>query len=51
LPLDHVLSEIERCAGTQFDPALAKVFVTLDFAQYQKAIEEQQPPKPAETPE
>jgi HD-GYP domain-containing protein (c-di-GMP phosphodiesterase class II) len=28
---EKVLSEIERCAGTQFDPALAGVFLKLDF--------------------
>ena len=41
LPLDTVLAEIQRCAGTQFDPVLAKVFVTLDFAPYRRAVEEQ----------
>ncbi len=41
LPMDTVLNEIMRCAGKQFDPALAKVFVTLDFTNYRRAIEEQ----------
>jgi HD-GYP domain-containing protein (c-di-GMP phosphodiesterase class II) len=41
LPLETVLAEIQRCAGTQFDPALAKVFVTLDFSPYRQAVEEQ----------
>jgi HD-GYP domain-containing protein (c-di-GMP phosphodiesterase class II) len=41
LPLETVLAEIQRCAGAQFDPALAKVFVTLDFSPYQQAVEEQ----------
>ncbi len=40
LPLDTVLAEIQRCSGTQFDPALAKVFITLDFAPYKNLIEE-----------
>ena len=42
LPLETVLEEIRRCAGTQFDPMLARLFVTLDFGPYQKAVEEQQ---------
>jgi HD-GYP domain-containing protein (c-di-GMP phosphodiesterase class II) len=41
LPLDTVLAEIQRCGGAQFDPALAKVFVTLDFTPYRQAVEEQ----------
>lgn len=32
MPREKVLAEILRCAGTQFDPELAKIFVTLDFA-------------------
>lgn len=38
LPLDQTLEEITRCAGSQFDPALANVFVTLDFAPYQQMV-------------
>jgi HD-GYP domain-containing protein (c-di-GMP phosphodiesterase class II) len=41
LPLETVLAEIKRCAGTQFDPALANVFVTLDFEPYKKSVAEQ----------
>ncbi len=41
LPLDTVLGEIRRCAGSQFDPKLAELFVALDFAAYRRAIEEQ----------
>jgi HD-GYP domain-containing protein (c-di-GMP phosphodiesterase class II) len=41
LPLETVLAEVKRCAGTQFDPALAEAFVTLDFSKYQKSIDEQ----------
>jgi len=40
LPLNTVLAEITRCAGAQFDPALAKVFVALDFTPYQRAVAE-----------
>jgi HD-GYP domain-containing protein (c-di-GMP phosphodiesterase class II) len=41
LTIETVLEEIKRCAGAQFDPALAKVFVTLDFTPYHKAVQEQ----------
>ena len=41
LPLQTVLAEIKRCAGSQFDPALANVFVTLDFTAYRQSIEKQ----------
>lgn len=41
LPMETVLNEIIRCAGQQFDPALAKAFVTMDFSNYRRAIEEQ----------
>ena len=27
LPVERALSEIERCAGTQFDPAMAHAFL------------------------
>ena len=30
LPLDHVLGEIRKCAGTQFDPRLAEAFLQID---------------------
>ncbi|HVT80815.1 MAG TPA: HD domain-containing phosphohydrolase [Phycisphaerae bacterium] len=40
--LEAVLKEIERCAGSQFDPALARVFVTLDFGPYMKSVAEQE---------
>ena len=34
----RVLDEIARCAGTQFDPQLAPVFVGLDFAAYDAMV-------------
>jgi len=33
-----VLAEIARCAGAQFDPELARLFVTLDFAEYDRMV-------------
>ncbi|MBI1367434.1 MAG: HD domain-containing protein [Planctomycetes bacterium] len=42
LPLEKVLQEIERCAGAQFDPELAKVFVKLDFEPFKRMVEEHQ---------
>ena len=38
MPRDAVLSEIRRCSGTQFDPKLADVFVTLDFTEFDLAL-------------
>lgn len=40
LPRDKALAEFERCAGTQFDPVLAKLFVTLDFTEYDAMVSE-----------
>lgn len=31
---EKVRSEIERCAGTQFDPELARAFLSLDLSEY-----------------
>jgi len=38
LPLEKVLKEVLDCAGTQFDPELAKLFVKLDFEPYFEMI-------------
>ncbi len=35
---EKVLEEITRCAGTQFDPELAKLFVELDFRPFDALI-------------
>ena len=37
-----VVREIIECAGTQFDPRLAPVFVKLDFAEYDRLYAEHQ---------
>jgi HD-GYP domain-containing protein (c-di-GMP phosphodiesterase class II) len=37
---EQVLAEIERCAGTQFDPALARIFVKLDFGLFYEMFED-----------
>lgn len=34
---EHVLAEIRKCAGSQFDPELAEKFVKLDFRAYEEA--------------
>lgn len=39
MPRGHVLSEIEKNAGLQFDPDLAARFVKLDFAAYDLLVE------------
>ncbi|MEX2544243.1 MAG: HD-GYP domain-containing protein [Phycisphaeraceae bacterium] len=39
MDLDTVLGEVERCAGTQFDPELAPVFMQLDFQPFFELIE------------
>lgn len=44
---DDVLSEVRRCAGAQFDPDLAEVFVTLDFAPFSELIAKHDQQKPA----
>ena len=42
LPLDYVISEFERCKGTQFDPKIAEVFLDILKNHYDKlkAIQE-----------
>ncbi len=39
---EQVVSEIRKCAGTQFDPGLAELFVNLDFSAYWKLIDRHQ---------
>ena len=36
---DAVLAEIQRCSGTQFDPALVPVFLKLDFAEFDQHLQ------------
>jgi HD-GYP domain-containing protein (c-di-GMP phosphodiesterase class II) len=38
MPRAETLAEITRCAGAQFDPEMAKVFVTLDFSEYDRLV-------------
>ncbi len=42
LPLHEVLEEVRRCAGSQFDPHLAEVFVDLDFTEFYRMVEQHQ---------
>jgi HD-GYP domain-containing protein (c-di-GMP phosphodiesterase class II) len=37
-----VLAEIRNCSGTQFDPSLVPLFVNLDFAEFDRLVEEHQ---------
>ena len=39
VPRPDVLKEIRQCAGTQFDPELAELFVSLDLAPYDELIQ------------
>ncbi|MFP4144710.1 MAG: HD-GYP domain-containing protein [Phycisphaeraceae bacterium] len=41
-PLEKVLEEITNCAGQQFDPELAAIFVNLDFGPFHELIEKHQ---------
>ncbi len=38
LPRHEVLAEIARCAGTQFDPTLAPIFVDMDFSGFDQLL-------------
>jgi len=42
MPHETVLEEVRRCAGAQFDPALAEVFLTLDFEPYRDMVAKHQ---------
>jgi HD-GYP domain-containing protein (c-di-GMP phosphodiesterase class II) len=39
MPRAQVLAEIERSAGTQFDPGLAARFVRLDFSEFDRMVQ------------
>jgi HD-GYP domain-containing protein (c-di-GMP phosphodiesterase class II) len=38
MPRAAVLAEVRKCAGVQFDPALAETFVGLDFSGYDRMV-------------
>jgi len=40
MPRETVLEEIKNCAGTQFDPELAPLFVKLNFNEYDQMVRE-----------
>jgi HD-GYP domain-containing protein (c-di-GMP phosphodiesterase class II) len=39
MPREKVLAEIERCAGSQFDPGLVPAFLTIALADYDAMVE------------
>ncbi len=39
MQIDDVLEEVRRCAGAQFDPELAELFVSLDFEPFFQLIQ------------
>jgi len=41
-PLEVALSEIRRCSGTQFDPALAEVFLRISCDQFRMLLRDHQ---------
>jgi hypothetical protein len=43
IPREQVLAEIQRCAGTQFEPRLAEAFVKLDFREFDRLLGAEQP--------
>ncbi len=49
MPRDKVLAEIERCAGTQFDPVLAALMPTIDLSEYDALVEEHRATDPTHT--
>lgn len=40
LPRDRVLAEFEKCAGSQFDPVVAKAMLTIDLTEYDRLVAE-----------
>ena len=37
---ERVLAELQQCAGSQFDPTLVPIFISLDFAEYDRMVSE-----------
>ena len=40
LDTQEVLDEVKNCSSSQFDPELVEIFLTLDFAEYDRMISE-----------
>ena len=38
LPEDYILSELEKCSGTQFDPEIAKVMIGMIHDGYVETV-------------
>lgn len=48
---EHVLDQVRKGRGTQFDPDLADVFLTLDFSQYDEMVARHQSETNIEAPD
>jgi HD-GYP domain-containing protein (c-di-GMP phosphodiesterase class II) len=42
MPREKVIEEIKRCSGTQFDPQLAEIFISLNFSEFDRMLSAQQ---------
>lgn len=51
MPRDKVLAEIQRCAGSQFDPELVPAFFKVDLAMYDEMVARSTPQTPVKARE
>ena len=49
LPLEVALMEMRRCAGTQFDPALAETFLKIGVQRFREVLQSHQEPDSPES--
>ena len=50
MPREVVLAELKKCAGAQFDPELAAIFVKLDFSRFDAALRDHADAFPTPSP-